>query len=131
MFLLRKYNKFIPSFRHKTDIQIFDNTHHHLKHIVYHKANKTVNLIKRKKTLFKSFNYFLNLLISNKLNLITKQYIYNYKPYKKIINCQSLSGIEYNLPGIENINIGKILYSYSNLNTNLKKFIFKGFIAYL
>lgn len=131
MILLKKFSKLIPSYRHKTDIQIFDNTYFKLKHKIYHKPLKTINFIKRKKVIYKPFCYILNLAISNKINLITKQFIYNYRPYKKIVNCQTLSGLEYNLPGIENVNIGKILFSQSNLIYYPNKFLFKGFLTYL
>lgn len=131
MILIKKFSKLIPSFRHKTDVHIFDNSRINLKYIKYHKKLKTINFIKRKKTLFKPFCYLLNLVISNNLNLITKEFIYNYKPYKKIISCQTLNGLTYIIPGIENVNIGKILYSQSNLIQYTNKFFFKGFLTYL
>jgi hypothetical protein len=131
MILLKKFSKLIPSYRHKTDIQIFDNVYTNLKHPTYHKKIKTINFIKRKKQLYKSFCFFLNLSYQKNLNLITKSYTYSYKPYKKIIICQTLSGDFYNLPGIENLNVGKILFSQSSFLNYPTKFLSKGFFTYL
>jgi hypothetical protein len=131
MILLKKFSKLIPSFRHKTDIQLIDNSNIKLKHIKYNKKNNTINFIKRKKKLFNGFYYYLNLSLGCQLNLITKQFIYNFKPYKKIILCQTISGITYNLPGIENVNVGKILLSQTNLKNYSTRFNFKGFITLL
>jgi hypothetical protein len=131
MILLKKFSKLIPSYRHKTDLQIFDNSNESLPHQCYHKAVKTVNYIKRKKTLFKPFCYSVNLSFQKNFNLLTKSYVYNFKPYKKITICQTLSGQTYLLPGIENVNIGKILLSQSNILSYPSKFFCRGFITYL
>jgi len=131
MILLRKFSKFIPSYRHKTDIQIFDNSFYKFKYPLYHKKLKTINLIKRKKTLFNTFCYFLNLNYQKNLNLLTKSYTYSYKPYKKIIICQTLVGDTYFYPGIENINVGKIILAQSNFLQYSTKFLSKGFFTYL
>jgi hypothetical protein len=131
MILLKKFSKLIPSFRHKTDVQIFDNTLEKFLHPSYHKALKTVNYVKRKKTLFKPFCYSLSLSFQTNFNLLTKSYVYNFKPYKKIISCQTLTGEVYHIPGVENVNIGKILLSQSNILNYPSKFMCRGFITYL
>jgi hypothetical protein len=131
MIILKKFSKIIPSFRHKTDIELIDNSYHKFPYIKYHKKNNTVNFIKRKKLLFNGFYYNINLCANSKLNLITKQFVYNFKPYKKITICQTITGITYNLPGIENVNVGKLLLSQKNLQIYSHRFNFKGFISFL
>lgn len=129
MILLKKFKKIIPSYRHKTDVKIFDNSNIKLKHKIKNKKN--ITLIFRKKKLFVNFCYNLHSIYSKNLNLITKEYVYNYKPYKKIIICQTLEGTQYLLPGVENINPGKILYSQENFKYVLNKFLIKGFLTFL
>lgn len=131
MILLKKFSKLIPSYRHKTDIQLFDNTRHKFSFPTYYKKNNTINLIKRKKKLFKHFSYSLNFAVQQNFNLITKSYVYNFRPYKKIIICQSVTGDSYILPGIENVNVGKILLSSINILKYPLNFLSKGFITFL
>ena len=128
---MKKFKKIIPSFRHKTDIQIFDNSRLITPHHLYNKPIIINNLIKRKKKLFKPFSYSLNLVFHNNLNLLTSSYTYNMKPYKKIITCQTLTGEFYNIPGIEYINIGRVLLSQINIILHTNKFLCKGILTYL
>lgn len=129
MILLKKFKKLIPSFRHKTDIKIFDNTSIKLKHKKTIKKN--ITLIFRKKKLFLNYYYNLHSIYNKNLTLISKNYVYKLKPYKKILICQTLEGIVYLLPGIENINPGKIIHSHENFKYFLKSFLIKGFLTYL
>lgn len=129
MILLKKFSKIIPSYRHKTDIKLFDNSLINLKHKKVNKKN--LNLISRKKKLFLNFYYNLHSIYNKNLTLITKQYIYKLKPYKKIIICETLEGIKYLIPGIENVNPGKILYSHDNFRYIFKTFFLRGFLTYL
>jgi hypothetical protein len=131
MILLKKFSKIIPSYRHRTDIHIFDNSFYNFNYPVYHKKIHTINLIKRKKSLFKSFYFSLNVNFQKNLSLITKNYTYVFKPYKKIIICQTLTGENYFYPGIENLNIGKIILPQCDFLSYPTKFLSKGFFTYL
>ena len=64
-------------------------------------------------------------------NLIIKNFYLFKKPYKKFLKATTIHNINYILPGIEFVNIGKILYRFHNIELNIKKFFFKGFIVYL
>lgn len=129
MILLKKFKKLIPSYRHRTDIKIFDNTSSLIKH--KKKKKKNVTLIFRKKKFFLNYYYNLHSIYNKNLTLISKNYIYKLKPYKKILLCQTLEGIKYLLPGIEHVNPGKIIYSQENFKYFLKTFLIKGFLTYL
>lgn len=131
MIFKKKFSKLIPSFRHRKDLEVFDNSFKYINHHIYHKSNKSINLIKRKKTLFSPFCYSINLALFKNFNLITSKFIYNFKPYKKLLNCQTIFGVQYLLPGIENINVGKVLLSQSNILQFPNKFNCKGFLTYL
>ena len=131
MILLKKFSKIIPSYRHRTDIHIFDNSFYNFNYPIYHKKIHTINLIKRKKSLFKSFYFSLNVNFQKNLSLITKNYTYVFKPYKKIIICQTLTGENYFYPGIENLNIGKIILPQCDFLSYPTKFLSKGFFTYL
>lgn len=131
MILLKKFSKKIPSFRHKTDIQLFDNDKIAFSHKSYHKNIKTINLIKRKKIIYKSFNYNLHCLNSTNFNLIVKCFSYQFKPYKKIIICQTLDNISYNIPGIDLLNPGQVLFAHNNFKFLIKNFCLRGFSTLL
>lgn len=131
MIILKKFSKLIPSYRHKKDIEIFDNTRVNFFHYLRHKQIKTINFIKRKKILYKPFFYNLNLILPFNLNLITKSYSYSFKPYKKIIICQSLGGDNFYYPGIEHVNVGKILLAHTNFLLHPEKIFCKGFFTVL
>jgi hypothetical protein len=131
MILLKKFTKKIPSFRHKTDIQLFDNSRHNFNYHIKNTKLKTKQFVKHKKIIANPFCYNLHSINSDHLNLITQKYVYNFRPYKKIIICKTLNNITYNLPGIENVNIGKILFAHNNLKYCVNLFTFKGFVTYL
>jgi len=129
LILLKKFKKLTPSYRHRSEINIFDNYQKVLNFKILQKKNKI--LIKRKKRIYNRFFYNIHNLYSKSLNLIVKNYIYNLRPYKKILFCETLEGIKYYLPGIEHVNIGKILFSYEKFKYVYKQFLIKGFISYL
>ena len=131
MILLKKFKKLIPSYRHKTDINIYDNTPASLKYSKIQTKNNTKNLIKRKKTLFKNYFVNINFVYNTNLTIITKNFIYQMKPYKKHIICSTLNDCKYIIPGIENVNPGKVLYPHSQFKYVYKTFFLRGFITYL
>lgn len=131
MILLKKFKKLIPSYRHKTDIKLFDNSFIKVPYTKKLTKNCTKNLIKRKKSLFNNFIINLNFIYNSNLTLITKAFIYKNKPYKKYLICSTLDNTKYITPGIENVNPGKILYSHSQFKYTYKHFFLKGFITYL
>lgn len=131
MIILKKFLKKIPSYRHKTDIQLFDNQTFFLKKLIYHKKNKDYSLIKHKKKLFNLYTYVINKNIIKYSAVITKKVSYQFKPYKKIILCSTLSGLVYNFPGIENVNVGKILSNHNTISQVTNKQLIKGFIIFL
>jgi len=131
LILLKKFKKYIPSFRHKTDIKIYDNSFDKLKHKIWHTKIFTKNFIKRKKVLYSNFLYNIHLTSSSILTLLTKKFVYKMKPYKKIIVCETLEGISYNLPGIENVNPGKIMYPFNKFKYVYKVFFLTGFLIFL
>lgn len=131
MILLKKFSKKIPSFRHKTDIQLFDNDKNYFPHNLYHKHINTVNLIKRKKTIYKNFSCNLHSLNFKNFNLIVKSFSYLSKPYKKIIICQSIDNITYFIPGIEFLNPGQLIFSHDNFKFLIKDFCLRGFSTLL
>jgi ribosomal protein L2 len=53
------------------------------------------------------------------------------KPYKKFIICQTLDNFNIIIPGIEYLNLGKIMYNYNFYKNYGNHFFYKGFIAYL
>jgi len=131
MILLKTFKKLIPSFRHKKDLNIIDNTFHFLKNKRYRKFIITRNLIKRKKNIYNTKIVSINCTVLKHLDIICKNYFYDFKPFKKYINCQSIHNINYVIPGIEFLNIGKILYHYSFFKHNPNKYTFKGFFCFL
>lgn len=131
MILIKKFKKFIPSFRHKTNISIIDNTFIFSKNKNYKKYIFTKNLIKRKKLFYKSKLVNVNNSIFKKTNIVCKHYFYDFKPYKKFIYCQSQFNINYIIPGIETLNIGKVLFNFEIFKYYPNKFFFKGMICYL
>jgi ribosomal protein L2 len=124
LILIKKYKKIIPSFRHKKNINIFDNS------FFFFKSKKNTykkNFIKKYKQLYKIKNIQVNLF--KQLNIVTQSYVYNFKPIKKFVICKTYDDNNIIIPGIEFINIGKVLYDFKNININ--KFFFRGFISSL
>jgi ribosomal protein L2 len=124
MILIKYLTKKIPSFRHKKLINIFDNSFIYKKDKL--KYNKNLNLIKRKKQIYKSQRSISIQKSIQKLTLITKQIFYNFKPYKKFILCDNLTNFSVTIPGLEFLNVGKLLFYYDFFNYYKKLFFFKG-----
>lgn len=126
MILVKTYKKIIPSFRHKKTIKIFDNSFY-----LHKKKLKSIykkNFIKKNKQIYnhKKFNnFYINLNLKFSKLMVVKQFTYNYKPYKKYLICLDNYNNYFILPGIENLNIGKIIFNYKYFNV-LKSFFFKG-----
>ncbi len=131
MILIKKFKKIIPSFRHRTNLNIIDNTFIFLKNKNYKKFLITKNLIKRKKKLYNSKLVSINHSIFKKTNITCKTFFYDFKPYKKFIYCQTRFNINYVIPGIENLNIGKTIFSLDVFKYFPKVFFFKGLFCYL
>ena len=131
MLLIKNFKRLIPSFRHKTNINIFDNIFFFLKNKKFTKYIIKKNLIKRKKKFYKNKLIPINCQVFNNVNFITKNFFYDFKPYKKFINCQTIFNINYTIPGLDKLNVGKIILSYKNLLNNFNKSFFKGLFLYL
>ena len=128
MIIIRKFKKHTPSLRWKKINYIYDNTHF-LKN--KNKHVKQNNLIKRKKKIYFKQSIQLNKNIIKFFNFIIKKFTYQQNPYKKIIISTTINNFTINLPGIEKLNIGKIIYMYRFIHINKKLFFFKGFMCYL
>ncbi len=131
MILIKKFKKLIPSFRHKTNLNIIDNTFTFLKNKNYKKFLYTKNLIKRKKSFYNTKLVNINQAIFKKTNITCKTFFYDFKPYKKYIYCQTQFNLNYIIPGIESVNIGKTIFSFDVFKYYPLKFFFKGLICYL
>lgn len=131
MLLLKNFKKIIPSYRHKTEVSIFDNTFYFLNNKKYTKYIKKKNLIKRKKKFYNNKLIKINSQLLNYNNLICKNFFYDFKPYKKIIKCQTIYNINYNIPGLDKLNIGVIIGLQKNLIKNITKIFFKGLFIFL
>lgn len=127
MVLLKIFKKNIPSFRHKKATNIYDNNFVFFKKFV----KKHKSPIKRVKKIYITRSVTINSKMWTFSNYITKTFVYKFKPYKKFIQCQSLDNFNIIIPGIEFLNIGKVLYSYRFLNDKKSVFFYKGFIVQL
>lgn len=128
MILLKFFKKKIPSFRHKKVVNIFDNSFYFL---CKSKSQKNLNLIKRSKRIYNTKPVHMQHNTFNYTTIITKMPHYSFKPYKKYMITQSLDNFTTILPGIEFLNVGKVLYHYTFFKDYRNKFFFKGFITYL
>lgn len=131
MILKKFYKKKIPSFRHKTDINIFDKLYTPLNNLIKKKYILRKNLIVRRKKFHNAFslNSFYNIFKYN--NFLVKLPIYTYKPYKKFFLCEDIYNNEFTMPGIENINSGNIYFISQIYLQIFKIFCFKGLPTYL
>lgn len=122
MILIKKFKKKIPSFRHRSDLNLTDYSYKYIKNFFFKKTKYNLNIIKRRKKIYTKLpNTQTNLI--NSVNIITKSFIYNFKPFKKFIECQDTFGFNYFIPGLQNLYIGNIIYSKkylfnSSINTN-------------
>ena len=129
MILLKKFKKLIPSYRHKKDINIFDNLGGSL--ITYKLKKKNTNLqhLRYKKKVSYQFNTHINIVISQHLNLIVQNYSYEYHPYRKFLVCKTLDNTLHYLPGIEHINVGSCIYSHTNKSLFNITNLLRGFVS--
>lgn len=127
MNLKKFFTKKIPSFRHKKELYICDYQSFFYKD----KKNNKKNLILHKKILYKTKNYGVTRCISKLNAIVTKNFLYQLKPYKKYIVGETCYNFKVIIPGIENLTIGKILFNLKWSNKKLINFYYKGFIAYL
>ena len=95
------------------------------------KVVKKKNFIKRKKSFYNSKSLFSNTLIPKHLSLITKTNHFLKKPYKKYIKCNTVSNFEVFIPGLDHLNIGKVLSYYKKIIYTKRIFSFRGLITYL
>ena len=77
MILIKKYKKLIPSFRHRTNASVIDNTFIFTKNKNYKKHLFTKNLIKRKKFFYTPKLVNVNNSIFKKTNIVCKNYFYD------------------------------------------------------
>lgn len=125
---IKSFKKQIPSFRHKRIINIVDNS------FIFHKKSQfksNNNLIKRVKKLYNTRTLNINLDLLKYTNIVTQTFVYNFKPYKKIIACQTFSNCRVYIPGLEYLNVGKIIYNHHNLLKLANQYWFVGFITQL
>lgn len=113
--------------RWKKTINIFDNLFLKNK---YKKKKKNIYLIKRRKIKNNFYPININTIYLKYITIITKSYRIQTKPYKKFIITNTLDNHTIIIPGIEFLNVGKILYGLNFLK-NYNDFFFKGFICFL
>jgi ribosomal protein L2 len=69
---------------------------------------------------------------SIKINILaTKTFVYNVKPYKKHILCESLNNFTLTIPGIENLNVGKVIYNIKWIINGNSECYYKGLLVYV
>jgi ribosomal protein L2 len=128
MILIKNTTKKIPSFRHKKILNIYDNSY------VFNKNKKKIhnnNYIVRKRLFYNIQSTSLNINFFKHIDVITKKIYYNFKPYKKFIQCETHTNTLLTIPGIEFLNVGKVIYHYDHFKNFKNKFFFKGFIVYV
>lgn len=128
MSLIKFFKKTIPSYRHKKDITIYD------KGSIFYKNKKTIKniqLVRRKKRIYINNKYFgLNNNTIKFNSIITKTFLYNLKPYKKFILCQTLNNFNLIIPGIEYLAVGKIIYNSKWMMESNLDYYYKGLMIY-
>ena len=103
--LIKYFKKKIPSFRHKKELYVSNFNSIFLKN--YKKKKK--HYITRKKKFCTQKDYYISKIV-NKFNiLVTKNFLYQLKPYKKFIICETYNNFNLIIPGIENLTVGKLL----------------------
>lgn len=126
--IVKTKKKYTPSLRWHKSLRFFNNSFFFNINIG---KKKKFNNIKHKKLFYKSNSLFINLSIFKYYIFITKKHIFKTKPYKKYSQIESLSGFSVVVPGIQNLNIGKILYNTSLIPNTWKNITFSGFIVFL
>lgn len=125
MIIINKKKKITPSLRWKKNIKIFDNS------FIYFKDKKYTKSVIIKKKIYSENSINLNLNLLKYLILITKRITTQTKPYKKFILSYTSNNFNINLPGLQFLNVGKVLYNVNIMKSNMRKIYFKGFITYL
>lgn len=126
--LIKFFKKKIPSFRHKKELYIYDYESFYFKNTLKNKKNF---FIKRRKILYKQKHYTISKMLTKINSIVTKKFIYQLKPYKKYIMCETYNNFNVVIPGIENLRIGKVLFNLRWSNEKYIKFYYKGFMTYL
>lgn len=127
MFFIKLFKKKIPSFRHKKDITVKDNLFFFKKKT----KKKNIYLIKRRRFFYNSFPTLINSTLFKYSSLIIKQPNYQFKPFKKFFICSSLDNFSFFIPGIEFLNVGKVILHYNFFKDYKNKVFFKGFLTYI
>ncbi len=125
--LIKYFKKKIPSFRHKKELYVSNFNSIFLKN--YRKKKK--NYITKKKKFCTQKDYYISKVV-NKFNILaTKNFLYQLKPYKKFIICETYNNFNPIIPGIEHLTVGKLLLNLKWWNQKNIKFYYKGFLTYL
>lgn len=74
-------------------------------------------------------NYQININLKHNTILVSRSFLYDFKPYKKFVLCKNFDSRDYILPGIENLNIGKLIFNEKYID--FKNFFFKGFLCFI
>lgn len=125
---LKLFRKSIPSFRHRKVYDIIDQS---FRFNPQSPSKHNNNLIKRTKRLYTLRHFNLNMRLLKYTTVITHKLHYQFRPLKKFITCQTVHGFNLVVPGVEFLNIGKILYNYNHINSLKNSTLFNGFIAKL
>jgi len=109
MFLIKNFKKLIPSYRHKTNIYLWNYKYHFIKNF----NNKlkflfTRNLLKRRKKFYTKKLNQININYNMRYTTICSNIIFNNKPYKRFAILKNLFNHVYTIPGLENIKVGDI-----------------------
>ena len=125
--LIKYFKKKIPSFRHKKELYISNFNSIFFKN--YKKKKK--HYVKRKKKFYKQKDYCVSKIVNKFSTLITKNFLYHLKPYKKFIICETYNNVNITIPGIEYLTVGKILLNLKWSNQKDINFHYSGFLTYL
>ena len=127
MFIINKKVCKTPGTRHKQMLKVINNQSM-LKNKIIYNIN---SLTRKKKQFFK--RYSLNINKNNlKFSIILINNItYIFKPYKKFFKAYTNTNLHINLPGIEFLNVGKLIYYFIHYKKFKNKFCFKGMLIHL
>lgn len=98
---------------------------------MFKNKNNNNNYIKRKKKMYNAKSINLNKNVFKNICTIINKAFYQQKPYKKFLISSTYTNFNLVLPGIDGINIGKIMYNFNTIYSNKKIFFFKGFVFYI
>lgn len=127
MFIKTFFKKKIPTFRHKTYINLVDkhflsipNSNNKKKYLI------TKNLIKRKKIFYSNHNPVISYKNIKKYNFVVTDVHYDVKPFKAYYTCQNIYDMIITIPNINFLNIGDIFKSYKYIADDIFKNKFLG-----